>query len=120
MPSKQLPVFYAELTARESTSARALQFIILTACRSGEVREARWGEVDKDVWTIPALRAKTRQPHRVPLPVEAVRVMGQMKGFDKDLIFLVFIMALRKESNWNARKHDGPNRRIPSGNRVTH
>ena len=87
MPWKQLPAFYAALTARESTSARTLQFIILTASRSREAREARWDEVEGDVWTVPSSRAKTRQPHRVPLSMEAVRVLDQMRGFDEDLIF---------------------------------
>jgi integrase len=54
-----------------------LEFLILTACRSGEVRGATWGEIDMDAatWTIPAARMKARREHRVPLSVPALEVL---------------------------------------------
>lgn len=66
---RDVPVFMAELSARDGVSARALAFLILTAARSGEVRGLRWGEVDLDagVWTVPATRMKAAKEHRVPL-----------------------------------------------------
>ena len=56
----------------------ALEFLVLTACRSSEVRGARWDEIDLDagVWTIPAGRMKAGRNHRVPLSIQA-RVMLQ-------------------------------------------
>ena len=59
------------------TMALALEFCILTACRSGEVRGARWGEIDGNVWTIPAERVKTKTEHRVPLSDAALAVVGR-------------------------------------------
>ena len=63
------PAFMADLRARNATSYAALQFLALTATRSGEVRGATWAEIDPDarVWTIPASRTKTRTQYRVPL-----------------------------------------------------
>ena len=48
----------------------ALEFLVLAAARSGEVRTANWGEIDlkNNVWEIPASRMKMKKPHRVPLP----------------------------------------------------
>ena len=55
----------------------ALEFLILTACRSGEVRGAKWSEIDLDnnVWTVPADRTKTGKPHRVPLSTRGGSVL---------------------------------------------
>ena len=56
----------------------ALEFAILTACRSGEVLGARWEEIDLDkaVWTIPASRMKAGKEHRVPLSARAVAILA--------------------------------------------
>ena len=50
-------------------TALAFEFLVLTACRSGEVRGARWDEVDADTatWTVPPTRMKAKLEHRVPL-----------------------------------------------------
>ncbi|MCY3812390.1 MAG: tyrosine-type recombinase/integrase [Gammaproteobacteria bacterium] len=55
----------------------AFEFLVLTASRSGEVRQARWEEIDRDgaVWTIPGERMKTGREHRVPLPPRALEVL---------------------------------------------
>jgi integrase len=69
-----------QLIAREGVAARAVQFAILTARRSGEVRGATWSEIDMDakVWTVPAKRVKAGKEHRVPLSTAAIAVLHQM------------------------------------------
>lgn len=82
-----LPAFMADLSDRDSVSARALEFIILTATRSGEARGARWAEIADGVWTVPAERMKRGVAHRVPLSPEALAVLDKVRGLDGDLIF---------------------------------
>ena len=81
MPWRDLPGFIAKLREREAVSARALEFIILTAARSGEARGARWDEIDFDtsVWTIPADRMKASREHRVPLSRSALAILEAMR-----------------------------------------
>ena len=61
----------------------ALEFLVLTACRSGEARGALWSEIDMaaKVWTIPASRMKAKRPHRVPLSGRALEILEAAKGF---------------------------------------
>lgn len=89
MAWRSLPDFMLSLKAREGVSARALEFAILTCARSGEVRGARWSEIDfaEKVWSIPAERMKARRPHRVPLTDDALSVLETMRGLDADLVF---------------------------------
>ena len=82
-----LPAFMSELSAREGVSARCLAFIILTAARSREAREARWDEIDGDVWTVPAERMKRGVAHRVPLSAAALTQLESVRGLDDELIF---------------------------------
>ena len=65
---------------RESISARALEFLILTAARTGEVLDARWDEVNlrQGTWTIPAERMKGGREHRVPLSSPALAVLTSL------------------------------------------
>lgn len=67
------PRFMAALRTLDGNGSRALEFLMLTAARSGEVRGAVWDEIDLDraVWTVPAARIKMKRDHAVPLPVEA-------------------------------------------------
>ena len=69
----------------------AMEFVVLTACRSGEVRLAQWDEFDlgKAVWTIPASRMKAKREHRVPLSKRAVAVLteARARGEGSDLVF---------------------------------
>jgi integrase len=77
LPYSELPAFMQRLRARPGTSARALEFAILTAGRSGEVRGATWPEIDLDaaIWTIPGERMKSGKPHRVPLSPTAITLL---------------------------------------------
>jgi integrase len=80
MPYQDIPAFMATLRANSSISARALEFLILTASRTGEVLGMRWEEVDLDggVWTVPAERMKAHKIHRVPLPDRAIQILREM------------------------------------------
>jgi integrase len=79
-----LPAFTTELREREGMAARALEFAILTAARTGEVIGATWPEIDLGarLWVIPAERMKAGREHRVPLsePVAALLVSLPRKG----------------------------------------
>jgi integrase len=72
--------FVAALREQESTSALALEFLILTATRTAEVIGATWAEIDFDtaVWTIPAERMKARKEHRVPLSKPALAILKRL------------------------------------------
>lgn len=69
LPWQRMPEFMLALRTREGIAARAVEFAILTASRSGEVRGARWTEfnMDSKIWTIPAERMKAKREHEVPL-----------------------------------------------------
>lgn len=88
LPIDDLGAFMVELRQQEGMGARALEFAILTAARSGEVRGATWHEVDLEdaTWTIPAERMKMKREHRVALNAEAVTLLESMPR-DGDLIF---------------------------------
>lgn len=77
MPYAALSPFVSRLRERDGISARALEFTILTAARTGEVIGAKWGEIDFDakVWTIPAERMKAEKEHRVPLSARAIEIL---------------------------------------------
>lgn len=77
MPYAQVPVFVERLRGLEAMSARALELLILTAARSGEVLEATWDEFDLDdgLWTVPAVRMKAGKEHRVPLSKPALTIV---------------------------------------------
>jgi integrase len=88
------PVFAARLRAQDGIAARALEFLLLTACRTGEVLGAQWSEVDLDsrLWTIPATRLKTgrktRKPHVVPLSPRALAIIAEMGAIrSSDFVF---------------------------------
>ena len=72
-----MPGFVSELRARAGVSARALEFTILTAARTGEAIGAKWSEIDlgAKLWTIPAERMKAGREHRVPLSDHAITVL---------------------------------------------
>ncbi|MDD5387891.1 MAG: tyrosine-type recombinase/integrase [Gallionellaceae bacterium] len=90
LPYREMGAFMASLQAMDGMGARALEFAILTAARSGEVRGATWSEIDLDsgMWIIPAERMKMEREHRVPLPgmaLELLKALPRIAG--TDLVF---------------------------------
>jgi integrase len=81
LPYAEISAFMAELAQQEAISARALEFAILTAARTGEVIGARWNEIDFDecLWTIPAERMKALREHRVPLSGAARAILAGLQ-----------------------------------------
>jgi len=77
MPYEAVPGFMVRLRANESISARALEFCILTASRTGEAIGATWAEIDLDarIWTVPADRMKSGKEHEVPLSKRAIEIL---------------------------------------------
>ncbi|WP_017184056.1 tyrosine-type recombinase/integrase [Sphingobium xenophagum] len=92
LPYASVPGFLEKLGERESVGRVALEALILTAARSGEIRSATWQELDLDaaLWSIPASRMKMGRAHIVPLSVEAVAVFEQAKRFKAGASDLVF------------------------------
>jgi len=80
LPWRETAEFMSALRQQPGVGSLALQFAILTAARSGEVRGMTWDEVDldSDTWTIPADRMKARREHRVPLTAPALEILRQM------------------------------------------
>lgn len=90
IPVDDAPAFFAALQQRKGTAARALEFLTLTAARSGEVRGAVWSELDLDrrLWIIPGTRMKAGKEHRVPLTESAIGILRQQPyQKDCDLVF---------------------------------
>jgi integrase len=83
VPWQEMPTFMAELRKRKSISARCLEFKILTASRSLEVRRATWGEIDlrAKLWTVPAERMKSGKQHRVPLSRAVLALLRKLPKF---------------------------------------
>lgn len=82
LPLAEMPTFMVRLKSQAGTAALALQFTILTAARSGEVRGMTWGEVDfqNRMWVVPAERMKAGDEHRVPLSGNALQVLQNAKA----------------------------------------
>jgi integrase len=89
---KQLPPFMTDLRKRDGFAARALEFAILTAARSGEVRGATWNEIDFDerLWIVPGSRMKAGKEHRVPLSDAAMAILTAMPREEDKLDGLIF------------------------------
>jgi integrase len=106
----EVPELASNLQHRGGVTALALEFLILTAARSGEVIGARWDEIDLDhaIWTVPALKMKAGREHRVPLTDRALEILAAMRmlgneGFvfpgkkqDQPLSTMAMAMALRR------------------------
>lgn len=91
LPYADMGAFMADLRGRDGTSARALEFAILTATRTGETVGARWSEIDMVAkqWTIPADRMKAGKEHRLPLSdrvIEILKALPREEG--SDLVFI--------------------------------
>lgn len=80
MPWTDVAAFVAELQGSDKTSARLLEFTILTAARTKESRDAEWSEFDlkAKIWTVPAVRMKGGREHRVPLTERACAIVAAM------------------------------------------
>jgi integrase len=115
-----------QIGAVPSIAARALEFLILTACRTGEVTGARWAEFDLDagLWTIPPERTKAGKEHRVPLSDPARTIIEVMRAIRQGECVLVHHGfgpdGLTPVGCWTALTEDGrgcPPRSRPSGYR---
>jgi integrase len=82
LPYQDVPALMERLEAKTGIAAKALRLLILCANRSGEVRGAKWDEIDfeRAVWTVPAERMKMRKPHRIPLSPAALAVLDEAKA----------------------------------------
>ncbi len=80
--------FMEILRGIDGMGARCLQFVILTACRSGAARLATWAEIDTDskTWDIPGERMKSGRPHRVPLSDEVLRLLETLPRFEGETL----------------------------------
>ena len=90
LPLNQMGAFVKRLREADGLGARALEFAILTAARSGEARGATWSEIDlkAKVWTIPADRMKAGREHRVPLSQAALDLLEALPRIaGSDLLF---------------------------------
>lgn len=92
LPWRRMGAFMTELRVRPAMAARALEFAILTAARSGEVLGARWREIDLEdgAWTVPGKRMKAGREHRVPLTGAAVALLRAVHPLSRGLDSPVF------------------------------
>ena len=91
LPYGELLVFVEQLSQHQGIGPKALEFIILTACRTSEVLKARWSEFDieKEIWTIPGPRMKRRKIYRVPLTSRMVALLKALPRESNDgLVFV--------------------------------
>lgn len=110
LPWADIGRFMEELRQQEGQAAKALELTILTACRSGEIRGAKWQEINNDLWTIPATRMKAGSMHIVPLPKQAQALLKTIPlkggflfpGSKKDIMSDATMSAVirRMPTNW--------------------
>ncbi|ASU38523.1 integrase [Herbaspirillum sp. meg3] len=110
LPYADIPAFIRALSQQEGMARWALEFLILTACRTSEICQAKWSEIDlkKGLWTIPEERMKAGKEHRVPLSDRALTVLHSVKPLaigefifpggvkDKHLSNMAMMMLLRR------------------------
>ena len=101
LPWREVPDFIANMATKlkaSDTVLLAIEFLILTAGRSGEVRGATWSEFDLEVgaWSIPADRMKAGRTHRVPLSDRAVEILDQMKALRRTTKTNAFVFEGKK------------------------
>jgi integrase len=105
MPYAQLPEFMRQLRIQQSitSAAVALEFLILTAARTGEVQNAVWSEFDfhNKVWTIPGSRTKTNKKHEVPLSARVLELLERQRQYMETSPF-VFLGAHGRRFNSKA------------------
>ena len=120
LPFAELPAFLTSLREQEGIAARALEFLILTAARTGEVIGACWNEVDllDKTWTVPAARMKAHREHRVPLAPRALAILDDMQAAQhgdafifpggkpgRPLSNMAFLMLLRRMGRGDLTAH---------------
>jgi len=90
VPVSSANAFFSRLRSQPGMGARAVEFVVLTAARSGEVRGVAWAEInlDAEVWTIPAQRMKAGREHRVALSTQAMELLKHLgPGVPEALVF---------------------------------
>jgi integrase len=90
LPYAEAPQFMGDLSEADGIAATMLRFLIFTSCRTNEVVEARWSEIDRpsSTWKIPGERMKMNQDHVVPLSDPALAILDRMRDEgERDLIF---------------------------------
>jgi integrase len=106
----ELPGFMAELRARPGRVARCLEFVILTACRTGEAIGATWQEIDEEasLWCIPGARMKASRDHKIPLAGAAMSLLADLPR-DRAKLFggsnMAMAMLLRRMSRGDLTVH---------------
>jgi integrase len=123
LPYAELPGFMVALREQEGIAARALEFLILTAARTGEVIGARWNEIDllDKTWTVPAARMKAQREHRVSLSARALAILNEIQAVrqgeagdafvfpggktGKPLSNMAFLMLLRRMGRGDLTAH---------------
>lgn len=115
LPYTQIGAFMARLREQEGTAARALEFAILTAARTGEVIGATWKEIDlsEKIWIVPPARMKAGREHRVPLSERAIEIIGwENAGYvfssvspDQPLSNMALLMLLRRMGQSDVTVH---------------
>jgi integrase len=120
LPWLEMPSFMQNLKTERGIGARAFEFLILTAARTGEVVAARWTEIDLEqrLWVIPAERMKAEREHRIPLSAAALSILHQMKPHQRDdgyvfpggkksghLSNMAFLMLLRRMNRSDLTGH---------------
>jgi integrase len=119
MPFADVPAFIERLRQRMAAAALALEFIILTAARSGEALGAQWSEIDMKtkIWTVPASRMKGGRGHRVPLSSRAIEILEEMeKRRVSDFVF----PGTKPRRSLSSKAIDMLLRRMKAGNVTTH
>ncbi|MGC1356605.1 MAG: integrase arm-type DNA-binding domain-containing protein [Xanthobacteraceae bacterium] len=99
LPYADLPAFLTALRTQEGTSARALEFLILTGARTGEVIGAQWSEIDllDKTWTVPTSRMKAHREHRVPLSPRVMTILHEMQAAQhRDMAFLMLLRRMAR------------------------
>lgn len=111
LPWVEAPNFIKKLRAMPGIAAQALEFTIITAARSGEVRGATWGEIDLDaaLWTVPSTRMKGGKEHRVPLPKQAIALLQSLKPENLVMTNLLFPSSRKKQccQIWRLQRYFG-------------
>jgi integrase len=119
LPHAELSAFMADLRQQNGIAARALEFAILTAARTGEVIGARWHEINfgERLWTVPATRMKAAREHRVPLSPSGIMILQEMQAIGagefvfpsarsgKPISDMAMTMALRRMGRRNLTVH---------------